>query len=823
MRLVGASGTVIKGKCLMDAIVRINNQRFGSHTFFILTEDSYLKYILLGIDFMKRFQVKIDIADQFLTATSNSNQTYQHKFELKKNSFNPQTSSWTATVNLVNEGNTAHSAHSLGEAESSEEKICKSTPPLFGDILCKVSEDKIDIYEGDDKIEVYDIDPKNLDLNHLTPDIQEKVRKVILENIEAFAKNGEQLGQVPYHLFNAKIPTREDKFAWSGVYKRNPKESQILDKLEKKMLRMGVFGLNTYLPRNRACNMVVLKPGQHRLNYSNSRVVSDFCKLNQIFDKVTSSNGILPNIELFRLKMNGWDYITHVDIKDAFWCIQVDKNDTHKLAVSSETYPNGYHYRVLPMGIKIAPAILMSFMFTMIDSIEDKIDGKPVKESIHYYMDDMYLATKGSAENHISILNSFLKQIIKYGLLLKMSKSHFLKKETKLLGFTMTPDYKKIDEDKVAVIKQFARPVNKTELRGFLGLVNYVRVFIKNFSLRAAILYDLLKKTTPEKFDKLWTSSHEEAFIDIKNSLMENTKLNYPRYGETDGPFYLTIDSSLTGTGSMLSQARYIQKGGKEVLTELPIGFGAQRFSSIEKTLSPSCRELLGVAYGLKRWEPVIRFHHSMVLKCDCSSLVYLKEGWKNNYSKLWRIITYIDSFDNFKIVHYSGKSPTMRVADCLSRLSETTWENIRANVAQIEERLVSPLCAKIDFKKIKDQGNNMKTFKDFSPSNSESDSFTGLNFIPTPTNSPTTPNTPTYDPFALFTPGTVHITDSDAGQTQPKDDSQIEDEEEFQRREFEEAEKLTKKIGECTKDTCTRGAESRHKSKKTFQCTYRP
>ena len=91
---------------------------------------------------------------------------------------------------------------------------------------------------------MYDLNVENLKLNHLDPQTQANLRSMLNKNLGAFARHSEHLGQVPFELFHARIPLEKDRYAWSGLYKRNFRESKILDKMEKKLLRMGVFALN---------------------------------------------------------------------------------------------------------------------------------------------------------------------------------------------------------------------------------------------------------------------------------------------------------------------------------------------------------------------------------------------------------------------------------------------------------------------------------------------------------------------------------------------------------------------------------------------------
>ena len=65
------------------------------------------------------------------------------------------------------------------------------------------------------------------------------------------------------------------------------------------------------------------------------------------------------------------------------------------------------------------------------------------------------------------------------------------------LGHVVGDGKIKMDKPKVQAILDWEPPKRVTELRSFLGLVNYYRRFIQSYSSKASPLTDFLKKNKP--------------------------------------------------------------------------------------------------------------------------------------------------------------------------------------------------------------------------------------------------------------------------------------------------------------------------------------
>ena len=70
-------------------------------------------------------------------------------------------------------------------------------------------------------------------------------------------------------------------------------------------------------------------------------------------------------------------------------------------------------------------------------------------------------------------------------------------------------------DDKIAALKQDPTPKNVTQLRSFLGLINYYSKFLPNLSTKLRPLYNLLLKNKRWT----WTEQHDMAFKLAKEAL----------------------------------------------------------------------------------------------------------------------------------------------------------------------------------------------------------------------------------------------------------------------------------------------------------------
>ena len=151
----------------------------------------------------------------------------------------------------------------------------------------------------------------------------------------------------------------------------------------------------------------------------------------------------------------------------------------------------------------------------------------------------------------------------------------FDQSQIEFFGYVLSAEGISPDPDKVQALREAERSSNAEEVRSFLGMANYSARFIKNFATLAAPLGELTRSTVKWR----WAEREQEAFMKIKNSLLDNATLAYYEVGaETE----VIVDASPVALGAMLTQKK---TGGHrpETYISRSLSPAEQRYSQILK------------------------------------------------------------------------------------------------------------------------------------------------------------------------------------------------------------------------------------------------
>ena len=164
-----------------------------------------------------------------------------------------------------------------------------------------------------------------------------------------------------------------------------------------------------------------------------------------------------------------------------------------------------------------------------------------------------------------------------------MSKCTFFAKKVEYLGFIVSKEGIAVDPAKVQDIIDWPQPKNVKEVRGFLGITSWYRVFIKGYTKIAAPITKLLKKNAKI----IWSQEQEQSFEELKAILTCAPVLKLPDFNT---PFEVITDANGIAIGGVPQQE------GR------PVAFNSRKLKDYEKNYATHDLELLAVIHALKLW-----------------------------------------------------------------------------------------------------------------------------------------------------------------------------------------------------------------------------
>ena len=346
----------------------------------------------------------------------------------------------------------------------------------------------------------------------------------------------------------------------------------------------------------------------------------------------------IPRVEDNLDALEGSRWFSTLDLAAGYWQVAVAEKDKPKTAFTTKF--GLYEFNVLPFGLTNGPATFQRLMERVLKGLQWRI--------LVLYLDDIVIFSK-TWEEHVQRLRQVFQRLREAGLKLKPKKCQLFRTQVGFLGHIIDGDGIHTDPDKIRTIQDWPTPSDLHEVRVFLGLTSYYRRFVKDYASVASPLYELTRKGV--EFE--WQEPQEQAFQDLKRSLVEHTRLAYPQLD--GGEYILDTDASGNAIGAVLSQ---VQDGEEQVLA-----FGSRCLSEPERNYCVTRKELLAVVYFMCYYKHYL-LGTTVTVRSDHGSLRWLK-NMRNPTGQVARWIERLAPF-NWQIVHRAGKQHSN--ADALSR-----------------------------------------------------------------------------------------------------------------------------------------------------------
>jgi hypothetical protein len=305
---------------------------------------------------------------------------------------------------------------------------------------------------------------------------------------------------------------------------------------------------------------------------------------------------LLPKIDELLTELQGAKYFAKIDLASAYH--QLELSPSSRKLTAFVTPDNGlYRYTRVCFGLASAPA---AFQKMMTQYVTKGLDG------VYVYLDDCVVAGKTFAE-YRERLHKFLQRLKDLNMKLN-EKCEFDVQEITFLGHVISSSGLAPSPRLTTAITEAPRPIDRTALQSYLGMVGYVSKFCPNLATVVEPLRALLRGD--QEF--IWSDEVDQAFTETKQMVA-----NYVSLALFDStlPTIVTCDSSSYGIAASMSQIH-----GS---TERIVACISRTLSPAERKYSVGEKEALACVWACERLHTYL-WGRKFILRTDHRSLTTL-------------------------------------------------------------------------------------------------------------------------------------------------------------------------------------------------------
>ena len=461
---------------------------------------------------------------------------------------------------------------------------------------------------------------------------REQALKIFQTFHDVFSESRSDLGKGPHeHTIDLKSPDP----TYSRQFTIPSEHMDCIKSHVKEWLKLGIVEPSKS-PFNAPIFCVPKKEGQ------GMRVVLDYRKLNQasLPDKysIRCVEECINEIGKFRSAI-----FSTLDLTSGFWQMPLAQAARRYTAFTIPGWGQ-FQWRRGAMGLQGCPASFARMMDVLFADYDH----------IVAYIDDL-LVHSSTWDEHLLHLTQAFRVLRQHGLKLNLEKCFFGRDKVEYLGHTISARGVTPGMDKTKAIRLAPLPSSVRDVKSFLGLANFFRAYIQDFSKVALPLFELTRQDSPWKSGPL-PEGAAKAFRYLQEKLTSAPILAFPTQR---GEFHLYTDASggVDGSeGAFGAALTQVQDGKKRV-----IAFASRRLKTHERNYSAFLLEQAGVVFGVEHFRQYL-LGRKFAVFTDHKPITALSKVHQKTFSRFSE--TLLDF--NFDIRYVPGKDNT--VADFLSR-----------------------------------------------------------------------------------------------------------------------------------------------------------
>ena len=382
-------------------------------------------------------------------------------------------------------------------------------------------------------------------------------------------------------------------------------------------------------------------------------------------DATESASWPIPNIAalLARLGKKKADTFGVMDLTSGYH--QAPLSLATRAFTAFITFAGVFQFTRLPFGPKRAPSYFQQEMATA-------VLGGLIYHICEMYLDDCIVYGTGTDEFCKNLEKVFIRFEAAH-LFLKASKCKLGLSEVEYVGKTISKAGITMSQKQIQGVMDFPKPQNNTQLRSYLGFVNYFRDHVPNHSNVVAPLHKMIDHSAKKQSKLTWTPEGATAFEHIKQLISRSPMLYFIH---DTAPITLMTDASDYGVGGYL----YQEIDGQKQLVAL-----------VSKALTPTQlrwsviqKEAYGIFFCCTQLDAMLR-DRKFTIMTDHKNLMFIKHDSNPMVVRWWMALQELD----FSITYIKGD--TNMVADALSRLCLNRKEESKYLLAALyENRTIS-------------------------------------------------------------------------------------------------------------------------------------
>ena len=448
----------------------------------------------------------------------------------------------------------------------------------------------------------------------------------------------------PIRLEDGAKPSHVKPYRFTET-QRNEMKEQVIQLLQKGWIRPSSS------PWGAPVLLVPKKDGTWRF-------CVDFRNLNAV---TVRDSFPLPRIDDLLHKVGQAKVFSKMDMQSGFHQVPMEELAIETTAFSlPEAVEGSSHYEwiVMPFGLMNAPSTFQRLISKVLVGCE------PFTAA---YIDDVLVFSKDSVE-HKQHLTQVLRCLARHNLRVKLKKCSFYKSEMPFLGHVLSEGRVSVEPEKVEALQRWKRPLTTVkQVRQFLGLASYYRMFVPGF----ATLVTPLTHMTRKDARVVWTAEAQDAVEKVVSALQQAPSLSV---WNSQRKARVTTDASLVGVGALLEQLDPADSQWK------PVAYWSRKLLPPQTRYHATDREWLAVVMAVTQtWWFWLR-DRDFVLRSDHAPLKSLLQNPSPHLSH--RQARWVEKMQPYRFEFMHLKGETNKVADALSRTPEFECQAIEIHAA---------------------------------------------------------------------------------------------------------------------------------------------